>query len=235
MKPIKTTLLALLAALSLGAMAQEAAIRKNLAERLPNLPRIDEVSKTPMNGLFEVRINQSDIFYTDAEGNYLIQGSLIDTRAQVNLTEERLDKLSAISFEQLPFKDAFTTVRGNGKRKIAVFSDPNCSFCKRLDRDLARLNDVTIHTFLVGMLGPDSQAKAGHIWCAKDKSGTYNDWMLKGVLPSPATCDTTAMSRNMEFASRHRITGTPTSFLADGTRVQGADFKRIEQLLGKQR
>ena len=114
MKPIKTLLLTLLAALSMGAMAQEAAIRKNLAERLPNLPKIDEVSKTPMPGLYEVRVNHSEIFYTDEKGDFLIQGSLIDTQAQVDLTEKRVEKLSAVAFKDLPFKDAFVLKRCNG-------------------------------------------------------------------------------------------------------------------------
>ncbi|GAB3189900.1 DsbC family protein [Hydrogenophaga aquatica] len=215
-----------------GAQAQEAAIRKNLAERLPTLPKIEEVSKTPMNGLYEVRINQSDIFYSDAKGDFiLLQGELIDTRTRANLTEERVNKLTAIAFDQLPLKDAFTTVRGNGKNKIAVFSDPNCGFCKRLERDLIKLNDVTVYTFLIPILGADSQTKARNIWCAKDKAASYNEWMLNGATPANASCDTAALTRNLEFAGRMRITGTPTSFLADGTRIQGADFKKIEQML----
>ncbi|MFN3495241.1 MAG: DsbC family protein, partial [Hydrogenophaga sp.] len=128
MNTIKTFLAVLLAAASLGVAAQEATIRKNLTERLPNLPPIDEISKTPMQGLYEVRVNGSEIFYTDAEGKFLIQGSLIDTQARQDLTAQRLEKLSAIDFKDLPLKDAFTIVRGNGKRQMAVFEDPNCGF-----------------------------------------------------------------------------------------------------------
>ena len=148
--PLRLAMLVSLLACSLGsAFAQEAQIRKNLAERLPALSKIDEISKTPMNGLYEIRVNDSDIFYTDAEGNFLLQGNLIDTRAKRNLTEERVEKLSAIDFDALPLKDAFTQVRGNGKRKMAVFEDPNCGYCKRFERDLQKVNDVTIHTFLI--------------------------------------------------------------------------------------
>eukprot|EP01041_Mallomonas_annulata_P040830 gene40830-64796_t len=115
-----------LAALSMNTtFAQEATLRKNLSERLPNLPKIDEVSKTPMNGLYELRMG-NEVMYSDAEGNFLIQGSLIDVKQKRNLTEERVEKLSAIPFDQLPMKTAFTQVRGNGKRKLAVFADPNC-------------------------------------------------------------------------------------------------------------
>jgi thiol:disulfide interchange protein DsbC len=229
---ISTLLAAALATLSLCASAQEAAIRKNLAERLPNLPRIDEVNKTPMPGLYEVRVNQSDILYTDAEGNYLLQGQLIDTRNRSNLTEERIDRLSAIDFKSLPFKDSFTIVRGNGKRRIAIFEDPNCGYCKRFEKDLARIDNVTVHVFLYPVLGPDSQAKSQAIWCAKDKDRAFEDWMLRNIAPAAASCDSSAIQRNLAFGQKHRITGTPTSFLPDGSRLPGAvPIEKIEQAL----
>jgi thiol:disulfide interchange protein DsbC len=232
MKPIKTLLLTLLAALSMGAVAQEATIRKNLAERLPNLPKIDEVSKTPMPGLYEVRVNQSEIFYTDEQGNFLIQGSLIDTQARVDLTEQRVEKLTAIAFKDLPLKDAFTIVRGNGKRKMAVFEDPNCGYCKRFERDLVKIDNVTVHVFLYPILSADSGEKSRNIWCAKDKSKAFLDWMVRDVTPPAATCDAAAVARNVEFGKKARITGTPTIIFADGSRVPGAiDTARIEKFL----
>jgi thiol:disulfide interchange protein DsbC len=232
MKPIKTLLLTLLAALSMGAVAQEATIRKNLAERLPNLPKIDEVSKTPMPGLYEVRVNQSEIFYTDEKGNFLIQGSLIDTQARVDLTEQRVEKLTAIAFKDLPLKDAFTIVRGNGKRKMAVFEDPNCGYCKRFERDLVKIDNVTVHVFLYPILSADSGEKSRNIWCAKDKSKAFLDWMVRDVTPPAATCDAAAVARNVEFGKKARITGTPTIIFADGSRVPGAiDAARIEKFL----
>jgi thiol:disulfide interchange protein DsbC len=232
MKPIKILLFTLLAALSLGAVAQEAAIRKNLAERLPNLPKIDEVSKTPMQGLYEVRVNQSEIFYTDEKGDFLIQGSLIDTQARVDLTEQRMEKLSAIAFKDLPLKDAFTIVRGDGKRKMAVFSDPNCGFCKRFERDLLKINNVTVHLFLYPILSADSAEKSRNVWCSKDKGKAYLDWMVRDVTPPAASCDAAAVARNVEFGKKVRITGTPTIIFADGSRVPGAiDTARIEKFL----
>ena len=228
----KTTLFALLAALSLGALAQEAAIRKNLADRLPNLPKIDEISKTPMPGLFEVRVNGTDIFYTDPQGNFLIQGALIDTRSRVDLTEERVNKLTAIAFGDLPLKDAFTLIRGNGKRVMAVFEDPNCGYCKRFERDLAKVDNVTVHFFLYPILGAESVDKSRNIWCAKDKGKAWTDWMLQDIPPAEAKCDSSALQRNVEFGRKARITGTPTIIFANGTRVPGAiDTARIEQLL----
>ena len=127
-----------------SAIAQDAVLRKNLAERIPQLKAIDEVNKTPIPGLFEIRVNGTEIYYTDAQGNYLIQGNLIDTKQRRNLTDERIDKLTAIKFDTLPFKDAFTIVRGNGQRKLAVFEDPNCGYCKRFERDLQKVDNVTV-------------------------------------------------------------------------------------------
>ena len=230
------TLLLALAVLGGTAFAQEATIRKNLTQRLPSLPAIDSVTPTPMKGLFEVRINGTELMYSDANGDFvLLQGELFDTRQRVNLTEARINQLTAIAFKDLPLKDAVVTVRGNGSRKIAVFSDPNCGFCKRLERDLLKINNVTVYTFVVAMLGPDSQTKARNIWCSAKPAEAYNDWMLDGQTPPTQNCDTAALTRNLAFAQKHRINGTPTSFLADGTRIAGADMKAIERGLAAQK
>jgi len=234
MKPTKTAALAVIASVALfvaSAQAQEAAIRKNLTERLPQMGKIDEVGKTPMPGLFEVRVG-SDLYYTDAEGNFLLHGQLIDTKRQQNLTEERQEKLLAIDFAALPLKDAFTIVRGNGKRKIALFEDPNCGYCKRFERDLQKVDNVTIHMFLYPILGPDSTEKSRNLWCSKDKAKAWLDWMVRDALPAAASCDTTALARNVEFGRKYKITGTPTMVFADGTRVPGAiPAQQVEKLL----
>ncbi|MBS7808983.1 DsbC family protein [Variovorax sp. PCZ-1] len=214
--------------------AQDAAVRKALTERLPNLPKIDEITRSGMPGLLEVRINGFDIVYTDLEGNFLIQGNLIDTRAKRNLTEERIEKLTAVDFDSLPFKDAFTIVRGNGKRKVAVFEDPNCGYCKRFERDLQNVNNVTIHMFLYPILGADSTAKSQNIWCSKDKTKTFLDWMIKDAAPAAAACDASALQRNVEFGKKYRITGTPTLIFADGSRVPGAiPAAQVEKFLSE--
>ncbi|MCB2030452.1 MAG: DsbC family protein [Rhodoferax sp.] len=222
-------------AVTLPALAQEALIRKNLGERIPQLQKIDEVSKSPMPGLWEIRINGTDIFYTDAEGNYLIQGSLIDTRARRNLTEERVEKLSAIAFDELPLKDAFTIVRGNGKRKLAVFEDPNCGYCKRFERDLQKVDNITVHMFLYPILGPDSVDKSKRIWCAKEPAKAWLDLMVRDrslpVADGPG-CDTAAITRNVELGRKHKISGTPTLIFADGQRVPGAiNALQVEKFL----
>jgi thiol:disulfide interchange protein DsbC len=219
---------------TLTVFADEAAIRKNLAERLPSLPKIDEVVKAPMPGLFEVRLNGSDIFYTDGDGNFLIQGNLIDTRAKRNLTEERIAKLTEIDFDSLPLKDAFTIVRGNGKRKVAVFEDPNCGYCKRFEKDLQTINNVTVYMFLYPILGPASTERSKNVWCAKDRAKAWTDWMIKDADVAAATCDTAALARNVEFGKKYKITGTPTLIFADGNRVPGAiAAAQIEKFLSE--
>lgn len=222
MKLIETTVMAATLLASLSAFAQEAAIRKNLGERITQLQQIDEVTPSAMPGLYEVRVNGTEIFYTDAKGNFLIQGSLIDTKQRRNLTEERVDKLTAISFDALPLKDAFTIVRGNGKRKLAVFEDPNCGYCKRFEQDLQKIDNVTIHMFLYPILGADSLEKSKHIWCAKDKAKTWQDWMVRDQAIATASCDVAALTRNVELGRKYKITGTPTLIFANGTRVPGA-------------
>ncbi len=208
--------------------AQEDVIRKNLAERIPKLPKIEEVQKSPIPGLFEVRVGASDIYYTDAAGNYLIDGQLIETKSGKNLTEERVNKLSAIDFKDLPLKDAFIMKRGSGARKIAVFEDPNCGYCKRFEADLLKINNVTIYLFLYPILGADSVEKSKNIWCAADKVKAWQDWMLKNIHPTtapvakPGVCSADAINRIVEFGKKHRITGTPTVILSDGVRIPGA-------------
>lgn len=223
-----------LAVLSAGASAQEAAIREAIAARVPQLKSIDEVRPAKLPGLYEIRVNGAEIYYTDAKGNYLIQGNLFETKGLRNLTEERINKLTAIKFSTLPFKDAFTIVRGNGARKLAVFEDPNCGYCKRFERDLQKIDNVTVYMFLYPILGPDSTDKAKALWCSKDKGQAWQDWMLRDQ-PAPAAaamCDTTPVARNVEFGKTYRIQGTPTLLFEDGNRVPGAiDAQQIEKHL----
>lgn len=231
---LKTLLSASLVLLGASALAQEAQIRKAIAERLPQIKAIDEVTKSPIPGLYELRINGHEIYYTDAQGNYLIEGNVIDLRAKRNLTEERVAKLTAIKFDDLPFKDAFTIVRGNGKRKLAVFEDPNCGYCKRFERDLQKIDNVTVYMFLYPILGADSGEKSKAIWCAKDQGKAWMDWMVRDQAAPAATagCDTTALTRNVDLGRNHKITGTPTLIFGDGNRVPGAiDAKQVEKLL----
>ena len=218
-----------------GAFAQDAAIRKAIAERLPKLPPIDEVTKSPVPGLWEVRYGGTEILYSDDKGDYIIaNGSLIDTKTRTDLTEARVEKLLAISFDKLPLKDAIVIKQGNGSRKMAVFGDPNCGYCKRFERDLAAIKDVTIYTFLIPILGPDSSTKSRDVWCSKEAAKSWRAWMIDGAVPPKPTgnCDSAAIDRNLAFARAHRINGTPAVIFEDGTRKPGAiPLATVESLL----
>jgi thiol:disulfide interchange protein DsbC len=217
---------------SFTAHAGEPEIRKALRERLPQLGlAVEEVGKSPVPGLWEVRVG-ADLFYTDADGNFLIQGAIIDTKAQRNITEERQQKLLAVSFDSLPLKDAFKIVRGNGKRKVAIFEDPNCGYCKRFEQDLQKIDNVTVYLFLYPILGQDSLDKARSLWCSKDRGRAWLDWMLKGQMVAGTQCDTAALDRNIEFGRKYKINATPTTLLADGSRAAGAlPGEQIEKLI----
>ena len=233
---LKTVLALCAFGLACIAMAQEAQIRKVITERIPQLKAIDEITKSVVPGLYEIRVNGTEIYYTDAQGNYLIQGNVIDTKQRRNLTEERVDKLTAVKFDALPFKDAFTIVRGNGQRKLVVFEDPNCGYCKRFERDLQKVDNVTIYMFLYPILGPDSIEKSKAIWCAKDKGQIWQDWMVREqALPTTVPmCDTAVLNRNVELGRKFKINGTPTLVFIDGSRVPGAiEAKQVEEHLAE--
>ena len=228
--------LALAACLAPAAFADEAAIRKSVAERLPDFPKIDEVTKSVLPGIYELRVG-TDILYTDEQGSYFIQGEIIDTKTRVNLTEARIGKLTAIDFKSLPLKDAMIWKQGNGERKLVVFADPNCGYCKKFERDLQAVKDVTVYTFLMPILGGDSPQKSKAIWCAKDNTKAWRDWMLNGTpVTETQTCDTSAIERNVAFGRTHRVNGTPGLVFEDGTRMPGAlGTEQIETQLATSR
>lgn len=204
--------------------ADEAMIRKNLAERLPNFPAIDEVSKTPIPGLYEVRIG-TELLYTDERGDHVIQGSIIETKTRSDLTQARIDKITAIDFAALPLKDAIVWKQGTGARKLVVFADPNCGYCKKFETEMQQVKDVTVYTFLYPILGGDSPEKSKNIWCAKDNGAAWRDWMIKGTAAPRSmggSCDTSALQRNVALGKKFRVNGTPALVFEDGKRVPGA-------------
>lgn len=216
-----------------AAAADEASIRKNLAARLPSFPAIDEVRKTPVPGLYELRVG-NNVLYADENGNHLIQGSLIDTSSRVNLTEARLEEINRIDFASLPLKDAIVMKQGNGERQLVVFEDPNCSFCRRFERDIQTVKDLTVYVVLYPILGADSTAKSRDIWCAKDPLKTWRAWMLDGTTPpkAPASCDSSAVDRNVALGQKYRVNGTPELVFSDGVRKSGAlPVPQIERYL----
>ncbi len=209
------------------AFADEAAIRKNIAERVPDFPKIDEVTKTALPGIYELRVG-TDILYTDEQGNYLIEGQLIETKTRANLTEQRIAKLTAIDFKTLPLKDAITWKQGTGERKLVVFADPNCGYCKKFEKDLQAVKDVTVYTFLYPILGGDSPDKSKAIWCAKDNTKAWRDWMIKGTPTTDSPqCDTSVLQRNVALGRKYRINGTPGLVFEDGKHQPGAASAEI--------
>jgi thiol:disulfide interchange protein DsbC len=230
LRAVASVLLA--ACFATAAFADEASIRKNLAERLPEFPKIDEVLKTVIPGIYELRIG-TEILYTDEHGSYLIEGQVIDTKSRVNLTEQRIAKLTAIDFKTLQLKDAIVWKQGTGERKLVVFADPNCGYCKKFERDLQEVKNVTVYTFLYPILGSDSAEKSKAIWCAKDNTKAWRDWMIKNVpVENSPNCDISALQRNSAFGKKHRINGTPGLVFEDGSQRAGAlGADAIEKLL----
>ena len=223
--------LALALAFIATAQADEAEVRKAMEAKLG--AKVESVTKSGYLGLYEVYMEGS-IFYTDEKMTaFIAGGQLIDAKTMKNTTEERMRKLTAIKFTDLPFDRAIKQVRGNGKRVLATFEDPNCGYCKRLAKDLQKVENVTVYTFLLPILSEDSLKKSRQIWCASDRSKAWNDWMIDGKAPSgKEDCDTSAVDKNREFGRKLNITGTPTMFFADGERVPGAmPVDRIEKKL----
>jgi len=223
---------AVAAALSLPALADEASVKKAVEGKL-GAP-VSSVTKTPYLGLYEV-YTDGQIVYTDEKVSALLVGSLIDGKTMKNVTSERMQKLTAIKFSDLPLAQAIKQVRGDGKRVFATFEDPNCGYCKKLAKELVTLDNVTIYTFLYPILSQDSLEKSNQIWCSADKVRVWNEWMVDGKAPSgKGDCDTTAVKKSVELGRKLAINGTPTIFFADGERIPGAiPLARIEQKLAE--
>jgi thiol:disulfide interchange protein DsbC len=213
--------LAVLALMLAGsASAGEVEIRKTFEALLSEKPT--SITPTRFNGLYEVYAD-GEIYYTDAQGSFVIAGGeILDVKAKQNLTRERLAKLNAIKFADLPLDMAIKTVRGKGTRVFATFEDPNCGYCKRFAKDLRNLDDFTMYTFVYPVLGPDSLTKSRAIWCADSKLKAWNDWMIEGVVPKGDGKCETPIDGVVALGKKYRITGTPTIILSTGERIGGA-------------
>lgn len=202
-----------------GVVLSTESIRKSFAERFPGI-EIANIKPTPFPGLFEVQIGM-DLLYTDASVSYILQGSLVDAKTRKDLTAQRLEQLSQVSFSALPLELAIKQVKGDGARKMAVFEDPNCGYCKRLHETLRQVDNTTVYTFLFPILSPDSEAKARNIWCAKDQAATWRAWMINGKTPPEADCET-PVDTVLALGKKLMVQGTPAIIFADGSRVNGA-------------
>lgn len=220
------------AMIATAATADEAAVKKTFEAKFG--AKAESVNKAGYLGLYEIYAD-GQIIYSDESGSAFIVGPLIDGRTMKNVTQERLNKLTAIKWSDLPLERAVKMVRGDGKRVLATFEDPNCGYCKRLAKDLQKLDNVTIYTFLYPILSQDSVEKSKAIWCASDRAKAWTDWMVDARTPAGKTdCDTSAITKNQEFGRKLNINGTPTLFFADGERIPGAvPLQKIEEKLAR--
>lgn len=215
---------ALAGMLSLNAWADEASLKKTIEAAYPKL-KVQSVTKTPFNGLYEVFLGE-EIFYTDEKFSFfIVEGRLIDAKTRKNVTADRMEELTKVDFSTLPLNQAIKVVKGNGSRKLVVFSDPDCPYCKQLEKQsLIGLTDVTIYTFLFPLEGlhPDAANKAKAIWCSSDRARAWQDWMLNGQLPKGgATCNT-PVEETAELGRKLGVRGTPLLIFSNGKRVSGA-------------
>lgn len=229
---MKLLFAALLAVVLTGpALADETAVKKAVEAKLSI--KVDGVRKTSQLGLYEIHAG-GELIYTDEAVTYLFVGNLIEIASKKNLTQERLRALSVINFSDLPLADAVKMVNGNGKRVIATFEDPNCGYCKRLAKDLAQMEDITIYTFLYPILSQDSYEKSKAVWCANDPGKAWRDVMLTGTVPDGKADCATPLENNLALGQKLNIRGTPTIFFTNGERAPGAIPRAdIEQMLSK--
>jgi thiol:disulfide interchange protein DsbC len=208
------------------------ALRQLLIAKFPGV-KIVEIRPTTVDGVFELQSDQGALMYTDASASFLFTGgNLIDAKSKVNLTQARTQQLQKIVWSELQLENAIVFKRGDGTRKLAVFADPRCGFCKRFEADLAQVTDVTVYLFLTPVLGQASTELAAKVWCASNQSEAWLDLMLKGQSPQNDGSCKTPIPKNVEFANAKRITGTPTTVWSNGIRRPGAmKLAEIEQTL----
>lgn len=235
---LKKTFVGLLLGLwmSSNLLADESSLRKAIESTYPRV-QIGKITKTPYGGLYEVVVN-GQIVYTDEKFSFLIvDGGLIDTKTKRDVTRERMEELSKIDFSKLPLEQAVKVVKGNGARKIAVFSDPDCPYCKRLEQqELSKINNVTIYTFLYPLeqLHPDAVRKSKVIWCAQDRAKAWQDWVFNNQLPKNGGDCETPLQKIADLGRGLGVNSTPTIFLSNGRRVPGAyPADELERLMGE--
>lgn len=211
-----------------------ARLKTTLQERFKDT-KVEHVGESPMPGIYEVVVD-GQIVYADASGDHVVMGPLVDTGTRRNLTDERLSEINAIDFGKLPFDLAIKTVKGTGRRQLAVFADPHCPYCMELEKAFGELTDVTIYTFLYPLEGlhPGATAKAQDLWCKPDRAGAWKEWMLTQKAQPATECNDAPIAELQARGAELRINTTPTLFLEDGRRIVGAQsVQRLESLLSE--
>ena len=232
-KNILISVLLVLTSQLVWADTQEASVKKLLQPKVGEGAVIESVAKTPFANIFEVKIGD-ELIYTDSEAKFIFIGRLIDAQSSRDLTQARLDEMNRIKFSDLPLDVAIKSVKGNGKRVIAVFEDPNCGYCKRFRKTINEMKDITVYTFMYNILSDDSRIKSKNIWCSNDKLKAWDDWMVNGKTPAaaPDSCASSPHEKVLEIGNKYKVTGTPTIFFTDGSRIPGAiDAKMLEAKL----
>jgi len=224
-----TAALALAASFAFPALAQqEERVKAELKKRIPEAP-VESVRKINFGGLYEV-VAGGEIYYTDEGANFLVVGNIVDLKTKQNITEARMRQVNAIKWSELPLDQAVKITRGNGSRKIAIFEDPNCGYCKRFERDLLGVSDITVYVFLYPILSADSVEKSKAIWCGLDRGKAWLDHMTKDAAVSGDSKCVTPVEKNLALGREKRVSGTPTIIFENGDRVPGAmtlaDFEK---------
>lgn len=222
----KTLALAALSAMYAGALSAaddvSANLQKTLAARFPDI-RVERVGPSIVPGLYEV-VTPGEIVYSDATGERLILGQIMDAKTRANLTEQRWNELNKVDFDSLPLPQAIKIVKGQGRRKLAIFEDPFCPYCQELERSLQDLDDVTVYVFLYPLEGlhPGATDAARDIWCASDRAAAWSNWMLNRKAPDDGPCKESPIEQLVALGDKLRINSTPTLFFPDGSRIPGA-------------
>lgn len=231
---MKFTSLALAATLMFAATAQanETVIRKALTQQFPGA-QISSVTKTPYSGLFEVYLD-GQLVYIDAKAQYVFAGDVIDLKNRANLTQARLNQLQAIKWDSLPLVNALKTVKGKGERKLVVFSDVDCPYCRKFEAELEKVDNITVYTFLYPIEGlhPKAVQASKQIWCAPNRNKAWDDYISRGSVPNNDGKCANPVDETIALGSKLKVSGTPTLFFANGQRVPGmVPAAQLERLL----
>ena len=225
---LTATVLAFAFALPAGAQDASETVKVELKKRIPEVA-IESVRKIPFGNLYEV-VTGGEIIYTDEKASFIVLGSIVNIMTKENVTEVRMRQINRVNFADLPLDSAIKIVRGNGARKVAIFEDPNCGYCKRFERDLAGVTDITVYVFLYPILSESSMAKSKAVWCAPDRAKAWLDTMVRDMVVNDGSCPAGPIEKNLAFGQSKRIQGTPTIIFEDGERVPGvmsmADFEK---------